>query len=109
MEVDYSLFTEKARATLKKAFKMAHDCQYALVEPQIMMVSLLQEGKDMVAFMLSHLQVDRVAFCTAIGESLQSIPHSRNNAPIESPELEQIFAKAITEVRQLRLSMFFGR
>lgn len=95
MEVDYSLFTEKARATLKKAFKMAHDCQYALVEPQIMMVSLFQESKDMVAFMLSRLQVDRVAFCTAIGESLQSIPHSRNNAPIESPELEQIFAKAI--------------
>ena len=96
MEIDYSIFTEKARATLKKAFQMAKDCQYALVEPQIMMVSLLQEGKDMVAFMLSHLQVDRVAFCTAIGESLQSIPHSRNNAPIESPELEQIFAKAIT-------------
>ena len=96
MEIDYSIFTEKARATLRKAFQMAKDCQYALVEPQIMMVSLLQEGKDMVAFLLNKLNVDRVAFCTAIADSLQVIPHSQNHAPIESPELEQVFAKAIS-------------
>ena len=99
MEIDYSIFTEKARATLMKAFQMAKDCQYALVEPQIMMVSLLQEGKDMVAFMLNKLNVDRVAFCTAIADSLQVIPHSQNHAPIESPELEQVFAKAISLAR----------
>lgn len=99
MEIDYSLFTEKARATLKKAFQLAKDCQYAMVEPQIMMVSLLQEGKDMVAFMLNKLNVDRVAFCTAIADSLQVIPHSQNHAPIESPELEQVFAKAVSLAR----------
>ncbi|MGN0826394.1 MAG: ATP-dependent Clp protease ATP-binding subunit [Kiritimatiellia bacterium] len=95
MEVDYSLFTEKARATLKRAFTMARDCQYALVEPPIMMASLLQEGREMVAFLLGHLQVDRVAFCTAIGALLQGIPRSRAQAPVESPELEQVFAQAI--------------
>lgn len=99
MEIDYSLFTEKARATLKKAFRLAKECQYSMVEPQIMMVALLQEGRDMVAFMLSKLHVDRVAFCSAIAESMQAIPHSQNNAPIESPDLEQVFAKAISLVR----------
>lgn len=99
MDIDYSLFTEKARTTLKKAFKMARDCQYALVEPQIMMVSLLQEGKDMIAFMFNKLNVDRVALCTAVADSLRAIPHSQNNAPLESPELEQILAKSISLAR----------
>ena len=63
MEIDYSIFTEKARAALKKAFQMTKDCQYALVEPQIMMVSLLQEGKDMVAFMLNLSNVRNVISC----------------------------------------------
>ena len=68
MNVDYSLFTEKARSAVKKAVQLARQCQYAQIEPQVLMVALVQEGRDMVAFMLGRLNVDRVAFCGAVGE-----------------------------------------
>lgn len=43
MAVDYSLFTVKARTAIKNVANTARQCQYAMIEALIMMVSLLQE------------------------------------------------------------------
>ena len=95
MDIDYSLFTEKAQATYRKAIQTSRQCHYSLVEPQVMFISLIQEGRDMFAFMLNKLSVDKVAFCGAIQESLHAIQRSDHISSIPSAELEQIFAKAI--------------
>ena len=95
MNIDYSLFTEKAQATYRKAITTSRQCHYPLVEPQVMLIALIQEGRDMFAFMLNKLSVDKVAFCSAIQESLSTIPRSDHVSSIPSADLERIFAKAI--------------
>ena len=95
MNIDYSLFTEKAQATYRKAITTSRQCHYSLVEPQVMLIALIQEGRDMFAFMLNKLSVDKVAFCSAIQESLSAMPRSDHVSSIPSADLERIFAKAI--------------
>ncbi len=100
MNVDYSLFTEKARSAVKKAVQLARQCQYAQIEPQVLMVALVQEGRDMVAFMLGRLNVDRVAFCGAVGESIKTLPHDSGRAAVESSAFGQVMAKSVELSRE---------
>lgn len=95
MVVDYSLFTEKARTAIRNAANTARQCQYAMIETPIMMVSLLKEGKDMVAFVLGHLSVDKIAFCGAIGRLLQELQHRSDRPAKETQELERVLGRAI--------------
>ena len=95
MDIDYSLFTEKAQATYRKAIQTSRQCHYPLVEPQVMLITLIQEGRDMFAFMLNKLSVDKVSFCGAIQESLSSIPRADHVSSIPSSDLERVFATAI--------------
>ena len=43
---------------------MTKQCQYATVAPQVMMVAVLQEGNDMVPFLLNQMEVDKTEFFT---------------------------------------------
>lgn len=95
MEIDYSLFTEKARAAYRTAITQARQCRYPLVEPPVMLVAIIQDGRDMFAFMLNRLQVERVAFCGAVQDLLQTMPRSDRPSSLPSLELERIFARAI--------------
>ena len=95
MNVDCSLFTEKVRSAVRKAVQLARQCQYAQIEPQMLMVALVQEGRDMIAFMLGRLNVDRIAFCGAIGESIQALPHDSSRVAVESSAFEQVLAKSV--------------
>lgn len=95
MNIDYSLFTEKAQATYRKAITTSRQCHYPLIEPQVMLVALIQEGRDMFAFMLNKLSVDKLTFCNAIQESLSSLLRSDHVSSIPSADLERIFAKSI--------------
>ena len=94
MQIDYSQFTEKARTSITDAYRMTLSCQYAAIEPQVMMVSLVSEGKDMVFFLLEKMGVDRTAFCQAISDSMSSLPHAENQQPPISSDLEKILMKA---------------
>lgn len=96
MQIDYSRFTEKARATIIGGYQLTVSCQYAQVEPQVMMVSLIQEGKDMVFFLLQEIGVDRTQFCQAISDSMRTIPHSANAHPAFSENLQSILDRAIS-------------
>ena len=100
MDVDYSLFTEKARNLVKETWKLARQCQYAVIEPQLMMVSLIRECKDMFSFMVSRLSIDKIAFCTAIGDSLQVIPRCSNGSSDVSPDLKRVLIKSIDLARE---------
>ena len=56
MNIDYSKFTNKSRNAILKAVALTKQCQYACVEPQVLMVAVLQEGNDMVPFLLNILE-----------------------------------------------------
>ena len=94
MQIDYSRFTEKARAAITGAYRQTLSCQYSSIEPQVMMVSLIGVGRDMVFFLLQKMNVDRIAFCQAIGDSMAALQHAVIQQPSFSPELEKVLAKA---------------
>ena len=75
---------------------MTVSCQYARVEPQVMMVSLIREGKDMVFFLLREMGVDRIRFCQAISDSLRNIRHSANAHPPISDNLQHVLERSVT-------------
>ena len=70
MTVDYSKLTDRSRATVKKAFDMAKELNHPEILPQVMMAALMEEGHDMVSFLLQQMGVDRVAFAGAVGASV---------------------------------------
>ena len=94
MQIDYSRFTEKAREAITGAYRQTLSCQYSSIEPQVMMVSLIGVGRDMVFFLLQKMNVDRIAFCQAIGDSMAALQHAVIQQPSFSPELEKVLAKA---------------
>ncbi len=94
--MDYSRFTNKSRNAISKAVTLTKQCSYAAVEPQVMMVAVLQEGNDMVPFLLNQMGVEKNAFFSAVSESIASIPRANNTEPSFSNDLQMVFQKAIT-------------
>ena len=76
MQIDFSRFTERARTAITQAHHLTDSCQYEKVEPEVLMVSIIQTGRDMVIYLLQQMGVDQAAFCQAVGESLASLPHA---------------------------------
>ena len=96
MQIDFSRFTEKARTTISGAYQLTVSCHYAQVEDQVLMVSLIQEGKDMVFFLLQEMGVDKTAFCQAISDSMRSLDHSPNERPEFSDSIKRILLNSLS-------------
>lgn len=92
--MDFSKFTEISKQTIKRAYQLARELNCSSIEPEIMMVALMQEGQDMVYFMLRQLNVDKTAFFQAISDSVAHLPKEINEYPNISISLEQILLKA---------------
>ncbi len=93
-QTDYSRFTEKARQSVLHAFELTASCGYAKAEPQVMMVSLIRDGRDMVQFILREMGVDSPAFFQAVSDSLRTLPHAEGAAPAVSADLERVLGGA---------------
>ena len=96
MQIDFSRFTEKARTTISGAYQLTVSCHYAQVEDQVLMVSLIQKGKDMVFFLLQEMGVDKTAFCQAISDSMRSLDHSPNERPEFSDSIKRILLNSLS-------------
>ena len=96
MQIDFSRFTEKARTTISGAYQLTVSCHYSQVEDQVMMVSLIQEGKDMVFFLLQEMGVDKTAFCQAISDSMRSLHHSSNEHPDFSDSIKRVLLNSLS-------------
>ncbi len=94
MEVDYSKFTNKSRDAISKAFSLTKQCQYAEVEPQLMMVAILQEGNEMIPFMLNNMNVDKGSFLTSVSNSMRMISHRALEEHHLSQSLQQVLQKS---------------
>lgn len=106
MRIDYSAFSERSRQSIAKAFDTSRRCNYVEISPSVMMVSIIQEGKDMVYFLLQHMGVDRIVFCEAVGRMLNSIPQDQNvHQPQFSQNLKSILAKSVDLSREMRASL----
>ena len=68
--MDYSRFTENTRRAVTRAFSLAKEHRYQEISPLVMMVSLTEEGTDMVDYLLQYLGTDPVYFRHLLSESL---------------------------------------
>lgn len=94
MELDFNRFTDIARQTISKAYQIAREENTLFVEPQMVMIAVMQEGREMVYYILQKLNVDKAAFFQSVGESLESIPQDGNGQPNLSPSLLSSLTKA---------------
>ena len=94
MELDFNRFTERARRTFAKAAELASDCRYPSLVPQVLMVSIIQEAKEMVFFLLQRMDVDRVAFCQTISDSLSRVEHSGDGGIELSENVVEVLVKS---------------
>lgn len=84
---------------------MTKQCQYATVEPQVMMVAVLQEGNDMVPFLLNQMEVDKTEFFTAVSSSMRTLGHAQIIDPDFSPSLQEVFQESIAIALQDRTNV----
>ena len=94
MELDFNRFTERARHTFAKGAELASDCRYPSLVPQVLMVSIIQEAKEMVFFLLQRMDVDRVAFCQTISDSLSRVEHTGDGGIELSENVVEVLVKA---------------
>lgn len=92
--MDFSRFTDISKQTVQKAYLLAREFHCASIEPQIMMVALMQEGQDMVYFMLRQLNVDKTAFFQAVSDSISLLRQEENEHPNIPENLERVLSKA---------------
>lgn len=59
-----------------------------------MMVAMMQEGQDMIYFMLRKLNVDKTAFFQAVSDSISHLPQGENDHPDITDNLERVLSKA---------------
>ena len=105
MTIDYSRFTNKSRNAILKAVSLTKQCQYAAIEPQVMMVAVLQEGNDMVPFLLNQMEVDKTEFFTAVSNSMRSLGHAQIIDPDFSTSLQEVFQESIAIAQQDRTNV----
>ena len=87
MTVDYSKLTDRSRATVKKAFDMAKEMNHPEIHPQVMMAAVMEEGRDMVSFLLQEMGADRIAFAGAVRSS---VPEAGDVPVAEVPMSENL-------------------
>ena len=92
--MDFSRFTDISKQTVQKAYLLAREFHCASIEPQIMMVAMMQEGQDMVYFMLRQLNVDKTAFFQAVSDSISCLRQEENEHPNIPENLERVLSKA---------------
>lgn len=93
--MDYSRFTTNARSAIQKAHSIAKSCSYVEVTPSIQMVGIIQEARDMAFFLLQQMEVDRVAFCQSVSDTLATVEQRQNSQPDNSDSLNLILQKSI--------------
>ena len=93
--MDYSRFTPNARSAIQKAHSIALSCSYVEVTPSIQMVGIIQEARDMVFFLLQQMEVEKVAFCQSVSDTLATIEQRQNCQPDNSDALTHILQKSI--------------
>lgn len=95
MTNDFSRFTNKSRNAIMKAVELTRQCQYAAIEPTVMMVAVLQEGDDMVPFLLNHMGIDKIAFFSTMSDAMQNLFRGHVAAPDFTQELQDVFHASI--------------
>ena len=89
-----NIYTEKSKRSILKAINMTEECRYKYLEPQVLMAGIVNEGRDMLSYVMQFLHVDRIAFCKRINETIMEINEISDEAPIIGERTSEILVKA---------------
>ena len=96
MNVDFTKFTEKANAAIRKAAETTRNSGFLKLEPEVMFAVIVNEEKDMVPFILGQFQIDKMDFATKVLGLIRNLPKSRPaNSITISPTLKQVFVVSV--------------
>lgn len=100
-----SAFTEKSKKAILKSIKMAEECGYKYLEPQVLMAGITNEGRDMLSYMLQYLQIDRINFCKKVSETIVMADEISDEAPQLSESTTAIlqFSKELSRQNRCEL------
>ena len=94
--MDYSKFTDKTRSTVSRAFSIAKESRYSEITPLVMLSATIDEGADMVSFILQQMNIDAGSFRLLINGALPLPGFEEPRGIPMSRELETVFGKALT-------------
>ena len=94
MQLDFQKFTDLSIQTVRNAAELAVECGYPSVEPEVLMVALIQNARDMVFFLLQRMNVDRVMFCQTVSESLATVERTDDHEVELSDNVVQVLIMA---------------
>lgn len=89
-----NIYTEKSKRSILKAINMTEECRYKYLEPQVLMAGIVNEGRDMLSYVMQFLHVDRIAFCKRINEAIMEINEISEEAPVLGERTNEILGKA---------------
>ena len=94
--MDYSKFTENTRRAVTRAFSIAKESRYPEITPTVMLAAILDEGADMVSFLLQRMEINPRAFRDYINSSLPLPGYEEPRSVPLSRDLETVFGKALS-------------
>ena len=94
--MDYSKFTDKTRSTVSRAFSIAKESRYSEITPLVMLSATIDEGADMVSFILQQMDIDAGSFRLLINGALPLPGFEEPRGIPMSRDLETVFGKALT-------------
>lgn len=94
--MDYSKFTDKTRSTVSRAFSIAKESRYSEITPLVMLSATIDEGADMVSFILQQMNIDAGSFRLLINGALPLPGFEEPRGIPMSRDLEAVFGKALT-------------
>jgi len=94
--MDYSKFTDKTRSTVSRAFSIAKESHYSEITPLVMLSATIDEGADMVSFILQQMNIDAGSFRLLINGALPLPGFEEPRGIPMSRDLETVFGKALT-------------
>ena len=101
--MDLNRYTEKAQEAIQAAQQLADRAGHPQIEPEHLLLALVQQADGIVPALLGKMQVDAAGIATAVQALLAKLPSAHGGAqPGLSPRLRTILAAAEDEAARLK-------
>lgn len=94
--IQLNSYSKKSKKSIIRAIKMTEECCFKYLEPQVLMAGIVNEGRDLISYILQYIQIDRIEFCKRINESISNIIDFTNQSYIIAPSTQNILGRAKT-------------
>ncbi|HUY60898.1 MAG TPA: Clp protease N-terminal domain-containing protein, partial [Candidatus Dormibacteraeota bacterium] len=95
-------FTERSQEVLQTATQLATTLQHPEVEPEHLLLALVEEPEGLIQPLLRRLEADPAAMAQQLRRDLEGRPRQQGAAPVPSRALSEVLNTAWQEMEQLQ-------